>query len=131
MSFLNNLRIGIRVAIVLLIAAIGLGAVGFLGVRDIMTYDDKVDELTQTARRALYAEKINSLVNAVVMESRGIYMSKDTEAAKPFARNLLASLTEMEKLIPLYEKTQTADRMQAFQERKQALLDFVKFRRET
>ncbi len=131
MSFFNNVKIGIRVAIVLLIAALGLGAVGFLGVRDIMIYDDKVEDLTQTARRALYAEKLNGLVNGVVMESRGIYMAKDTEAAKPFARNLLANLAEMEKVIPQYEKTIAADRLQAFQERKKVLQDFITFRRET
>ncbi|MFN4277923.1 MAG: methyl-accepting chemotaxis protein [Ferrovibrio sp.] len=131
MSFFNNLKIGVRVAIVLLIAAIGLGAVGFLGVRDIMIYDAKVEELTDTARRAIYAEKINGLVNAVVMDSRGVYMAKDTNDAKRFAKGLLASLDEMERLIPLYEKTQTADHLAAFQERKQALTDFIKFRRET
>jgi methyl-accepting chemotaxis protein len=131
MSFFNNLRIGIRVAIVLLIAAIGLGAVGFLGVRDIMIYDKKVDELAVTAQRGLYAEKINGLVNAVVMDSRGVYMAKDTNDAKRFANGLLASLDEMERLIPLYEKTIPADRLADFQQRKQALTDFVKFRRET
>jgi methyl-accepting chemotaxis protein len=131
MKILQNLKIGIRIGLVLLIAAIGLVTVGTLGVRDIMIYDAKVDGLTDTARRAIYAEKINGHVNAVVMESRGIYMSKDTEAAKPFARNLLASLAEMERLIPLYEKTQQPDRLQAFQERKKHLQDFITFRRET
>ncbi|WP_341910794.1 methyl-accepting chemotaxis protein [Ferrovibrio terrae] len=131
MQVINNLKIGFRVGLVLLIAAIGLASVGTIGVRDIMTYDGKVDDLTDTAYRALYAEKINGLVNAVVMESRGIYMSKDTEAAKPFAKNLLGHLAEMEKLIPLYEKTQQADRLQAFQERKKTLQDFITFRRET
>lgn len=131
MTFLNNLKIGIRVGLVLLIAAIGLGTVSWLGVSDIRTYDSRVNELTKTAHRALYAEKLNGLVNAVVMDSRGIYMSKDTDAAKPFIKNLLANLAEMERLIPLYEKTQPADRLQAFQERKQVILDFIKFRRET
>ncbi|WP_374298969.1 methyl-accepting chemotaxis protein [Ferrovibrio sp.] len=131
MSVFNNLKIGVRVAIVLLIAAIGLGTVGWLGVNGMRTYETKVDEMTMAARRALYAQKMNAYVLAVVMESRGIYMSKDAEAAKPFAKNLLVNLAEMEKLIPLYEKTQTADRMQAFQERKQTLNDFIKFRRET
>jgi methyl-accepting chemotaxis protein len=131
MSILNNLKIGLRVGLVLLIAALGLGTVGYLGIEGITTYDKRSDEMILTARRALYAEKLNAMVNGVVMESRGIYMSKDTEAAKPFARNLVGFLDEMEKTIPLYEKTQPANRMQAFQERKQILLEFIKFRRET
>ncbi len=131
MSVLTNLKIGLRIGLVLLIAALGLAAVGTLGVRDIMIFDRKVDEVTQTARRAFYAEKINGLVNAAVMESRGIYMSKDTETAKPFARNLLGHLAEMEMVIPLYERTQAEDQLQAFQNRKKTMEDFIKFRRET
>ena len=33
-------------------------------------------------------ERVNSLIYAVVMESRGIYMSPDIETAKPFAAGL-------------------------------------------
>jgi methyl-accepting chemotaxis protein len=131
MSMFNNLKIGIRIGLVLLIAAIGLGSISFLGVRDILTLESKTGELGLTARRAIYAEKLNSIVNAVVMESRGIYMSKDSEAAKPFAKNLLGYLDQMEKLIPLYEKTQPADRQAAFADRKKLMQDFITFRRET
>ncbi len=131
MSMFNNLKIGIRISLVLLIAAIGLATVAWLGVGGIQSYDQETDEMVLTARRALYAEKLDAIVYAVVAESRGIYMSKDTEAAKPFARNLNGYLDEMEKIIPAYEKTQPASRLQAFQERKQDLLNFVRFRRET
>ena len=127
----NNLKIGIRVGLVLLIAAIGLGSVSWLGVDGILTYDKRAGEMVQTARRSLYAEKINGLVNAVGMESRGIYMSKDTEAAKPYAKKLLAHLAEIENTLPAYEKSQPPERLQVFQKRKQDILDFVKFRRET
>ncbi|MFN3399149.1 MAG: methyl-accepting chemotaxis protein [Ferrovibrio sp.] len=130
MSLFNNLKIGVRIGLVLLISAIGLATVAWLGVSAIHTYEDRVDELTLTARRALYAEKIDAAVFAAVMESRGVYMSKDTEAAKPFAKNLIGWLDEIEKTLPIYEKTQPAHRLQAFQERKQDIQAFVKFRRE-
>jgi len=37
-------------------------------------------------REALNVERVNSLVYAVVMESRGVYMSADAGAAKKFSR---------------------------------------------
>src|ERR1700739_3848479 len=39
-----------------------------------------------------YLGRINGLVYAVVMESRGIYMSPDWPTAQPFAKNLLRDL---------------------------------------
>src|SRR5271169_308627 len=39
-----------------------------------------------------YLERINGLVYAAVMESRGIYMSPDWKTAEPFAKKLLQDL---------------------------------------
>jgi methyl-accepting chemotaxis protein len=45
---------------------------------------------------AQYLGRINGLVYAVVMESRGIYMSPDWDTAQPFAKNLLRDLDEIQ-----------------------------------
>ncbi|MFX6933920.1 hypothetical protein ABTH55_19075, partial [Acinetobacter baumannii] len=42
------------------------------------------------SRAALNVERVNSLVYAVVMESRGIYMSTDPAAVKKYSDGLLA-----------------------------------------
>ena len=128
---MHHVGILARSILVLLVFSAGLAAVGWLGVNALQTYDRKVAELQTASERALYAARLHEGVIEAVMESRGIYMSKDSEGAKPFAKNLLDSLAEMEKLIPLYEKTQQPDRLQAFQERKKHLQDFITFRRET
>jgi methyl-accepting chemotaxis protein len=47
--------------------------------------------------RAMLAERLNGFVYQAVMESRGIYAAPDREKAKPFARNLLASLDELKR----------------------------------
>ncbi|WP_370155116.1 methyl-accepting chemotaxis protein [Ferrovibrio sp.] len=131
MGILNNLKIGTRIAIVLLIAALGIGAVGAIGYDAVTTLSAKTYELKSVARRSIYALKIDGLVNAVVMDSRGVYMSKDSEAAARFAKGMTASLAEMEKLIPQYEATIPPERRAAFAERRQVMEDFIKFRRET
>jgi len=48
--------------------------------------------LDRAARGTIHLERVNGLVYAVVMESRGIYMSAEWKAAEPFAQNLLRKL---------------------------------------
>jgi methyl-accepting chemotaxis protein len=47
-------------------------------------------------RGAQYLERINGLVYAAVMESRGIYMSPDWATAEPFAKKLLKDLADIQ-----------------------------------
>src|SRR5215813_2265205 len=51
--------------------------------------------LDRVARGTITLERVNGLVYAVVMESRGIYMSVDWTAAEPFAKNLERELGEL------------------------------------
>jgi diguanylate cyclase (GGDEF)-like protein len=55
--------------------------------------------LDRAARGSIYLERVNGLEHAVVMESRGICMSKDWTAAEPFAQNLFAKLIELQKVV--------------------------------
>jgi methyl-accepting chemotaxis protein len=49
----------------------------------------------QTKSGQATLERINGLVYAVVMDSRGIYMSADKEKARPFGDGMLAALTSL------------------------------------
>jgi len=62
------------------VAALGLVAliVGAVGVDAVYTTTARVRQLEQVANRAFFAERANALIYAVVMESRGIYMSRPT-----------------------------------------------------
>jgi methyl-accepting chemotaxis protein len=51
--------------------------------------------LDRAARGSLYLERVNGLVDAVVMESRSIYMSADWTTAETFAQNLFAKLVDL------------------------------------
>src|SRR5689334_3043187 len=52
--------------------------------------------LDLAASGTIHLERINGLVYAVVMESRGIYMSPDWAVAQPFAKRLLRQLDELQ-----------------------------------
>lgn len=51
------------------------------------------------ATRALYSARLNQLVTAVVMESRGVYAAKDTKDAEQYAKPLLAGLDAIDELL--------------------------------
>ena len=63
--------------------------------------DDAMEAATQGA---IYLERLNGQVNAVVMESRGIYMSPDWKVAEPFAKLLLRRLSEMQETATLWKE---------------------------
>src|SRR5689334_6837715 len=54
-------------------------------------------ELDRAARGTIHLEHINALVYAIVMESRGIYMSPDWKTAEPFATKLNSDLSELQQ----------------------------------
>src|SRR5258708_37343961 len=59
--------------------------------------------LDRAARGTIHLERMNGLVYAVVMESRGIYMSADWKAAEPFAKKLVKQLAQLQDTVHLWK----------------------------
>jgi len=128
MAFLRTISSQILAAISLLVIAAAL-AIG-LGIHSLGQYAKVTDEMQSITHRSAIAERINGLVNAVVMESRGIYMSEGAIGAERFAPPLLQNLVEIELLMaewqPLVEEQERAD----FENLKARVEEFLRFRRE-
>jgi methyl-accepting chemotaxis protein len=75
-------------------------------------------------------EHINSLVYAVVMESRGVYMSTDKPTAKKYGDGLLKFNNQITKLVEEWKKSVRADDAAAFAAFEQRVKKFVEFRNE-
>ena len=77
----------IRTKIFALVGALGLvgGVIAGVGIETVRTYHAALGEVDGAATRALYGERLNRLVTAVVMESRGIYAAPDSPAATSWA----------------------------------------------
>jgi methyl-accepting chemotaxis protein len=91
-------------------------------------------ELTQSIetanRAALSVERVNSLVYAVVMESRGVYMSSDTAAAKKFCDGLLKFNENILAVVKRWEADVQSDDAEQFATFKKRIEQFVEFRNE-
>ncbi len=82
-------------ALNILIAAI---IVAF-GVNALMDYDTQVGAMTLASKRAVVGERVNGLINAVVMDSRGVYMSRNSDEVEKYARPIEADLREISRLM--------------------------------
>lgn len=83
-----------------------------------------------SAEAAISVGRINALIYAVVMESRGIYMSADRSAMKPFADGLLRRNRELAEAVKSMEQTVRDDDAALFASFRQRLAQFIEFRQE-
>ena len=86
--------------------------------------------LDRAARGTIHLEHINALVYAVVMESRGIYMSADWKAAEQFAKKLVTDLSELQQTARLWKANAIDSQRGNVEELSKRIDQFVRFRTE-
>jgi methyl-accepting chemotaxis protein len=79
---------------------------------------------------ALNVERVNSLVYAVVMESRGVYMSTEPAVVKKYGEGLLKFNEQILNVVKGWETIVKADDAEQFATFKKRIEQFVEFRKE-
>jgi methyl-accepting chemotaxis protein len=79
---------------------------------------------------ALNVERVNSLVYAVVMESRGVYMSTEAAVVKKYGEGLLKFNDNILNVVKRWEGIVQADDAEQFATFKKRIEQFVEFREE-
>jgi len=91
----------------------------------------ELTEAVETASRAaLNVERVNSLVYAVVMESRGVYMSSEPAVVKKYGEGLLQFNDKILAVVKNWESIVQADDAEQFAVFKKRIEQFVEFRKE-
>src|SRR6266699_5577623 len=91
----------------------------------------ELTEAIETASRAaLNVEHVNALVYAVVMESRGIYMSAEPAVVKKYGDGLLKFNDQILAVVKDWESLVRADDAEQFATFKKRIEQFVDFRKE-
>src|SRR6201999_4558548 len=88
------------------------------------------DSVETASRAALNVQRVNSLVYAVVMESRGVYMSTDVETVKKYGAGLLKFNDKLLGVVKSWEALVQADDAEQFSVFKKRIEQFVDFRKE-
>jgi len=104
MSWLTNLKIGTKVLLVTCILIATAGIIGLVALETLFRSEDLVQKMEDAANRSIYGERVNGMIYAVVMDSRGVYMSKDTDAAGKFAPGITKNLTILQSNMAAWGK---------------------------
>src|SRR5579863_7364073 len=93
---------------------------------------NEVDDtaLGHAATATIDLERINGLVYAVTMESRGIYLSAAWNAAEDFADNLTKHLRELQQLIPAWQQDAIASHEANVDALTRQIEEFIRLRTE-
>src|SRR5438105_10007287 len=88
------------------------------------------EAVATASRAALNVERVNSLVYAVVMESRGVYMSTDVAVVKKYGEGLLKFNDNILGVVKNWEALVQADDAEQFATFRKRIEQFVEFRKE-
>jgi methyl-accepting chemotaxis protein len=79
---------------------------------------------------ALVTERINGLVTGVVMDARGIYMSKTAQEAEPFAKGMESRFPQLRRLVADLSRMVPPGEQERAGRIEKAIADFIAFRSE-
>ncbi|WP_239988786.1 methyl-accepting chemotaxis protein [Paramagnetospirillum kuznetsovii] len=94
------------------------------------SYKAVVDEMGDISRSAVLGERVNGMILAVVMDSRGIYMAQDRAESEKYAVPLMKNLDKLRTVLKEWRDQFPADRRGSFVEAEKATEDFIRFRAE-
>jgi methyl-accepting chemotaxis protein len=94
-------------------------------------YSSKMGEFDNASQRAYYGERLNRLVTAVVMESRGVYHAATPEKAKAFSDGIMTQLDKIDGLLADWSKIVPENQKAEFEAIVSRSTDFRAFRAET
>src|SRR3981081_2264387 len=110
LSQLAKLRIGTKIyAIVGLLSVVSI-VIAVLALLALTNYNSRVAEMQNASQRSFIGAQINSLVSAVVMDSRGGDMARDAAEAEKFGKPMLKNLQEIKNLITAWRELLPAQR---------------------
>ena len=88
------------------------------------------EAVATASRAALNVERVNSLVYAVVMESRGVYMSTEPAVVKKYGDGLLKFNDRILDVVKSWQALVQADDSEQFATFKKRIEQFIEFRKE-
>lgn len=116
-------------AIIALLGAVTIAATA-LGVSSMHDYHTRVEAIGTLAARALLGEQTDKLVTAVVMDSRGIYMSADLKESEKYSPLLLKSLDFLRQRTTAWFALAPTENRAKFDDAAKRANEFIAFRTE-
>src|ERR1700760_391900 len=126
----SRLSLAARLSSIFALFALLTAAITFLSDFNARRSVELTHEIETVNLAALNVERVNSLVYAVVMESRGVYMSTEPDVVKKYGEGLLKFTDGILNVVKRWEAIVEADDAEQFVTFKKRIEQFIEFRRE-
>src|SRR5882757_2126665 len=126
----SRLSLAAKLYVIFALFAVLTAAVTALSEYNTGSNTELTEAVATASRAALNVERVNSLVYAVVMESRGVYMSTDVATVKKYGEGLLKFNERLLAVVKNWEALVQADDAEQFATFKKRIEQFVDFRKE-
>ncbi len=130
MSRILNLKVAAKLYVIFALVAAVTALLAATAVRQSYRQSLLFDEFQSSFIGSQNVERVNALIYAVVMESRGIYMSSDKATAKRYGEGLLKFNDQIKKVVDEWQRTVRADDAEQFAAFSKRIHQFVEFRAE-
>ncbi len=126
----SQLSIAVKLYSMFALFGVLIAAIALLSDFNTRRSADLTGAIETANRAALNVERVNSLVYAVVMELRGVYMSTEPADVKKFGAGLLKFNDQILGVVKSWEAIVQADDAEQFAVFKKRIEQFVEFRKE-
>jgi PAS domain S-box-containing protein len=126
----GNLRISEKISGIVGLKVLVMLLLVVMSIQTVRLQTEYRRALATSATTAINIGRVNALIYAIVMESRGIYMSTDPGTVKRYADELLRRNRELAGVVAEWEKTADFDDETQFPAFKRRILQFIDFRNE-
>src|ERR1700744_4096834 len=127
---MSRLSLAAKLYSVFALVAVLTAMITFLSGYNSSRSTELTDNVETASRAALNVQRVNSLVYAVVMESRCVYMSTDVETVKKYGAGLLKFNDQLLTVVKNWEALVQADDAEQFAVFKKRIDQFVEFRKD-
>ncbi len=127
---LPKLSIAAKLYAIFALMATATVALSMVAVSAARQHQNLTDEFESANAGTLNVEKVNGLIYAVVMESRGVYMSTDIPTSKIYADGILKFNKQIAKVVEDWKKSVRGDDAELFGQFSGRIAQFIDFRRE-
>jgi methyl-accepting chemotaxis protein len=127
---LPKLSIAAKLYAIFALLATATIALSVVAVQAARHHQDLTDEFESANAGTWNVERVNGLIYAVVMESRGVYMSSDMPTSKIYADGIVKFDKRIAKVVEDWKKSVRGDDAELFAAFSKRIATFIQFRNE-
>jgi methyl-accepting chemotaxis protein len=131
MNPFRNLKIGAKIYAIVGLLSLVAALISWRGIEALRTYQADVQAMLSASDRSAHGLEVNGLIYAVVMDTRGTFMSRTPDEMEKYAKPLLANLHQMDDLMKGWRALLPPDREHGLDGAIANVRDFITFRTET